>query len=130
MTPSASTVRTALLFFLLSVFARADFSWDAFPQSVDILSRLVSATEHSKADYLTPHIDPNDGPRDTTLSGLDRFATIPRVARSSQPWAGRFNAFGVGRTITSIKAHDIPPLNGVEVLSWLEDSKHAITHHE
>lgn len=61
MTPSASTVRTALLFFLLSAFARADFSWDAFPQSVDILSRLVSAAEHSKTDYLTPHIDPNDG---------------------------------------------------------------------
>ncbi len=55
------TMRTALLFLLLCWSVRADFSWDAFPQSVDILSRLVSAAERSGQDYLTPHIDPNGG---------------------------------------------------------------------
>jgi hypothetical protein len=54
-------MRTVLVLLLLGLCARADFSWDAFPQSLDILTRLVSAAEQSKESYLTPSIDRNDG---------------------------------------------------------------------
>ena len=45
------------MFILLCSSALADFSWDAYPKSLDILSRLISAAERSEV----PHIDPNDG---------------------------------------------------------------------
>jgi len=47
-------------------------------------------------------------PADSTLSGLARCGDYPRVdaPSSHQPWAKRFNAFGVGKFFAALKTHN------------------------
>ena len=86
---SSCQFKTALVLLLLGLCARADFSWDAFPQSLDILRRLVSAAEQSKESYLTPMASFNSR---EPAGGLPsrHFVTIPfepmnSALRSSRP---------------------------------------------
>ncbi len=57
----AFIVKTLFLMALLCSSALADFSSDAYPTSVSILPELISAAERSERDFLTPHVDVNNG---------------------------------------------------------------------
>ena len=43
---------------------------------------------------------------DPTLTGLEADPLLPRVARSEQPWAERFNPFRIGCGRQSLKSPD------------------------
>src|SRR6476619_3808586 len=54
---------------------------------------------------------------------VDLFPTIPRVARSSQPWALRRNPFGIGTVRFSVPRH-LWPVHGCCARNKLSGKSH------